>query len=156
MVYITKLIEFCASHRLFNPELDDETNWRIFGPCSNPNGHGHNYRLEVTVKGVPDSRTGMVLNLKELKQIVQERVIDHLDHKNLDKDVPFLAGRITTAENIATAIWRRLDGALPHGTLHRVRLFETSTNFVDYFGEEGSGGPAPAGEASEGERVIRT
>ncbi|HIE80842.1 MAG TPA: 6-carboxytetrahydropterin synthase, partial [Nitrospinaceae bacterium] len=101
MIYITRRLEFCASHRLFNPAFSDEKNAATFGLCNNPNGHGHNYVLEVTVKGEVDPETGMVLDLKTLKKLINEEIVDKVDHKNLNVDVEFLKNVIPTAENIA-------------------------------------------------------
>lgn len=105
MIYITRKLEFCASHRLFNPEYSDEKNAQVFGLCNNPNGHGHNYVMEVTVRGEVHPETGMVLDLKALKQLVNEEIILKVDHKNLNVDVPFLKGVIPTAENLAIRFW---------------------------------------------------
>ncbi len=132
--YLTKRSMFCASHRLFNPSLSDEKNWEVFGPCNNPHGHGHNYTLEVTVTGEPDTQTGMIMNLRDLGEIIGKEIIDQLDHKNLNLDVPWLHGVIPTIENIAVKIWDRLSQVLPHGTLHSVRLYESDNSFVVYQG----------------------
>lgn len=132
MILLTKKLRFSAAHRLFNPEFSDEKNYEVFGVCANPNGHGHNYELEVTISGDPDPKTGMILDLKLLKIIVDEEVINHLDHKHLNFDVPFLKGIIPTAENVAAAIWNRLVDKIPAGRLHEIRLFESDNNFVTY------------------------
>ena len=108
MIYITRRLEFCASHRLFNPDFSDEKNESTFGLCNNPNGHGHNYVLEVTVKGEVDPETGMVLDLKALKKLINEEIINKVAHKNLNVDVDFLKAVIPTAENIAIHIWNIL------------------------------------------------
>ncbi|MEW6071452.1 MAG: 6-carboxytetrahydropterin synthase [Planctomycetota bacterium] len=137
VVEITHREEFAASHRLHNPALSDEENRRIFGICNNLHGHGHSYELEVSVRGPVPGRTGMVMNLLELGRILRERVIADLDHKNLDLDVPWLAGRITTAENLAIAIWERLEpvlGAHEGCRMHRIRLYESTKNRVEYCG----------------------
>ena len=137
-VYLTRETHFNAAHRLHNPAKSDEWNRSVFGPCNNPNWHGHNYRLQVTVAGTPDSDTGYVIDLGDLKQVIQDRVIRHLDHKNLNLDVPFLKGIMPSTENLVIAIWDRLADALPAGTLYRVRLHETPKNSADYFGPDES------------------
>ena len=134
MIYITRRLEFCASHRLFNPDFSDEKNELTFGLCNNPNGHGHNYVLEVTVKGEVDPETGMVLDLKALKKLINEEIINKVDHKNLNVDVDFLKGVIPTAENIAIHIWNILESKIESGELHEVKLFESERNFVVYHG----------------------
>ena len=134
MIYITRRLEFCASHRLYNPEFSDDKNETTFGLCNNPNGHGHNYVLEVTVKGEVDPQTGMVLDLKALKSIINEEIVSKVDHKNLNVDVDFLEGIIPTAENIAIHIWDILESKIESGTLHEVKLFESERNFVVYQG----------------------
>src|SRR6266849_6356582 len=106
MIYLTRKIEFSASHLYHNPAFSAEENRRVFGKCNNPHGHGHNYVLEVTVAGEPDPATGMVLDLKELKEILQREVTDRMDHRFLNYEVPELAGQIPTCENIAAVIWR--------------------------------------------------
>ncbi len=134
-VYLTRKVEFAASHFYYDPELPAEENQRLFGKCANRNGHGHNYLLEVTVKGTPDARTGMVLDLKQLKDLLDREVMDVMDHRFLNHEVAAFAARMPTTENIAVEIWRMLDGKLPAGRLHRVRLYETHDLFVDYYGE---------------------
>ena len=134
MIYITRRLEFCASHRLYNPEFSDDKNETTFGLCNNPNGHGHNYVLEVTVKGEVDPQTGMVLDLKALKSIINEEIVSKVDHKNLNVDVDFLEGVIPTAENIAIHIWDILESKIESGILHEVKLFESERNFVVYHG----------------------
>lgn len=134
MVRITRKTTFSASHRLFNPHWDDVTNEKIFDKCNNPNGHGHNYTLEVTVEGNPDPDTGYVLDLKKLKDIIESEIIEKVDHKHLNYDVSFLRGIIPTAENIAVVFWQILEQALPAGNLYSIKLFESENNFVEYFG----------------------
>ena len=134
MIYITRRLEFCASHRLFNPDFSDKKNESTFGLCNNPNGHGHNYVLEVTVKGEVDPETGMVLDLKALKKLINEEIINKVDHKNLNVDVDFLKAVIPTAENIAIQIWNILKPKIKSGELHEVKLFESERNFVVYHG----------------------
>lgn len=134
-VYVTRRAHFSASHRLFDPALSDERNAEVFGGCSNPNGHGHNYTIEVTVAGRPDPATGFVVDLKRVKQVLHERFLAFVDHRNLNVDVPFLQGVNPTTENIAVAAWRQLAPHIPAGMLHSVRIFETENNFVEYKGE---------------------
>ena len=140
VVEITRREEFSASHRLHRPELTDEENRRLYGICNNPNGHGHNYELEVTVRGrVPDS--GMVMNLTDLMAILHEEILPQVDHKNLNHDVPFLEGVVPTAENIAVALWAEIEPRIEpfEGCrLHRIRLYESRSNLVDYYGPETS------------------
>lgn len=135
IVHVTRRAHFNAAHRLHNPEKSAEWNRQVFGKCNNPNWHGHNYELEVTVSGEPSTETGYVIDLSELKAIIQERVLDICDHANLNLDVPFLKGVLPSTENFAVAIWHQLVDALPSGTLTSVRLFETPRNYVEYRGE---------------------
>jgi len=135
MIYLTRKCEFSASHFYHNPQWSEEQNRRAFGKCANLNGHGHNYTLEVTVKGEIDPVTGFVVDLKELKDILNREVVDAMDHRHLNKEVPEFATRIPTSENIAVAIWQRLDQRLNVAKLHRVRLYELPDLFVDYYGE---------------------
>ena len=130
---ITRKVEFSASHMCRNPKFSDEKNREIFGPAANPNGHGHNYVVEVSLEGTPDPRTGMVLDLKELKQILNREVVEPYDHRFLNYEVQPFDRVIPTTENIARDIWQRLEPHLPN--LHAVRLYETPDLFVDYFGE---------------------
>lgn len=125
MLTLTRTYEFAASHRLHAPVLSNEENERLFGKCNRPHGHGHNYVLEVTVSGQPDAQTGMMCALDSLDEIVEERVVDRYDHRNLDLDLPELQGMCTTSEVVAQAIYDQLDGHLP-AQLERVRLFETA------------------------------
>ena len=136
MVYLTRKAEFSASHYYHNPAFTAEENSRIFGKCNNPNGHGHNYVLEVTVKGDVDPRSGFVVDLKLLKAILQREVLDAMDHRFLNKEVPEFSHRIPTTENLAIAIWQRLATKLNTARLHRVRVYETPDLFVDFYGEE--------------------
>lgn len=135
MVYLTRKAEFSASHYYNNPEFSPEENQRIFGKCNNPNGHGHNYLLEVTVKGEVDARSGFVLDLRELKQLLHQEVLDAMDHRFLNKEVPEFFTRIPTTENLAIVIWQRLAPKLNAARLHRVRVYETPELFADYYGE---------------------
>ena len=134
-VYVTRKAHFNAAHRLHNAAKPDDWNQKTFGKCNNPNWHGHNYTLEVTVAGAPDAETGYVIDLGKLKKIVNDKVIDKVDHANLNLDVDFLQGIMPSTENFAVAIWNELEGALPSGRLHRVRLYETEHNMAEYFGE---------------------
>lgn len=135
LVRVTRRLHFSAGHRLHNPELSEAENAEIYGLCNNPTGHGHNYGLEVTVKGEIDPRTGYVLDLKRLKQVVEDVVLRDVDHANLNLDVPWMEGVIPTAENIAVQIWQRLESALPDAELESVRIWETERNSVEYRGE---------------------
>lgn len=148
IVEITRREEFSASHRLHNPRLSDEENRRLYGICNNPNGHGHNYEVEVTVRGAVPPDTGMVMNLTDLMRILRERVIQRVDHKHLNHDVDFLRGVIPTAENIAIALWEQIEPeleAFEGCRLHRIRLYESRNNLVEYTGPrtDGPEGPEP-------------
>ena len=134
-VEITRREEFSAAHRLYDPELGAEENRRLYGICSDD--HGHNYAVEVTVRGAVPSRTGMVLDLNRLMAILREEIVSQVDHKHLNRDVEWLSGTIPTAENVAVAFWERLEPRLKgfEGCrLHRVRVYESRNNFVDYLG----------------------
>ena len=135
MIYVTRRAEFSASHFYHNPKLSPEENRRIFGKCNNPHGHGHNYMLEVTVAGLLNPTTGMVVDLKGLKTILEREVLRLMDHKFLNQEVPAFATKIPTTENIAVEIWGLLAPKLTFGKLHRIRLYETPDLYVDYFGE---------------------
>ncbi|HLW52729.1 MAG TPA: 6-carboxytetrahydropterin synthase [Candidatus Angelobacter sp.] len=135
MVYLTRKAEFSASHYYHNPELSAEENQRLFGKCNNPHGHGHNYTLEVTVKGQVDERSGFVVDLKQLKELMNKEVIEIMDHRFLNKEVPEFQESIPTTENLAISIWNRLRPRLKIAQLHRVRVYETPDLFVDYYGE---------------------
>jgi 6-pyruvoyltetrahydropterin/6-carboxytetrahydropterin synthase len=134
-VYVYRRVHFCASHRLFDPVLSDEQNAEIFGACSNPNGHGHNYYIEVCVAGVPDAKTGFVIDLKKVKKILKENFLNKVDHKNLNVDVDFMMGINPTTENIAVAAWKQIAPHISEGKLYSVRLYETENNFVEYRGD---------------------
>lgn len=136
MVYVTRRAMFSASHRLYNPSFSEEKNHEIFGKCASPNGHGHNYVLEVTVGGVPKAETGYVIDLSKLKLIIKEEIIDKVDHKHLNHDVDFLRGVIPTAENIVKAFWTILAPRITEGRLVALRLHETENNVVEYRGDE--------------------
>jgi 6-pyruvoyltetrahydropterin/6-carboxytetrahydropterin synthase len=135
MVYLTRKIEFSASHLYHNPAMSAEENRRIFGKCNNPHGHGHNYMLEVTVAGEPDKTTGMVMDLQELKDILKREVMDRMDHRFLNYEVAELKGKIPTTETVAMTIWKLLQPKIHPARLHRVRLYETPDLFVDCLGE---------------------
>jgi 6-pyruvoyltetrahydropterin/6-carboxytetrahydropterin synthase len=137
MVHVTRKERFSAAHRLFRPEYSDEENLRVFGKCSNPNWHGHNYTLIVTVKGEVDKKTGFVIDLKKLSQIINEKVIEIVDHRNINTEVPFMKGKLASTENLAIGIWNELEGDIRNqgALLHCVKLEETVNNFAEYFGE---------------------
>lgn len=136
MIYITRRECFSSAHRLFNPELSDSGNFEIYGKCSNPNWHGHNYIMYVTVRGEVNPRTGMVMNMKLLGDIVRRLVTDKLDHHNLNTDVDFLQGVITTSENIAIAAWNQLADEIKKAgaELYKIKIAETENNYVEYYG----------------------
>jgi 6-pyruvoyltetrahydropterin/6-carboxytetrahydropterin synthase len=136
MVYLTRRVSFSASHRLWSKQLTEAENYAIYEKCANPNGHGHNYVLEVTVQGIPDPQTGMVLNLIELKHAMNEQVVNWVDHKHLNYDVPWLEGCIPTTEVLAIKFWERLASVLPTGMLFEVKLHETENSVASYRGEE--------------------
>ena len=136
MIYLTRRAEFSASHYYHSAELSPEENRRIFGKCNNPHGHGHNYVLEVTVQGEVDRRSGMVVDLKHLKEVLQREVMDVLDHRFLNEEVAAFRESIPTTENIAIEIWRMLVPKVDFGRLYRVRLYETPDLFVDYYGPQ--------------------
>jgi 6-pyruvoyltetrahydropterin/6-carboxytetrahydropterin synthase len=134
-VYITRKARFNAAHRLHNPDRSDEWNERTFGKCNNPNWHGHNYTLDVSVEGDVDSDTGYVVDLARLKEIVEREVVNVVDHRNFNLDVPFMTGVIPTSENIVVAFWRRLQPHVAPSRLTRIVLWETENNYVEYRGE---------------------
>jgi len=136
MIHITRKENFSAAHKLFREAWSDEKNEEVFGKCSNPNWHGHNYELFVTVKGEPDPETGFLIDLRKLSELIRHHVTDKLDHKNINLDVDFMKGVTASTENIATAIWKQLQ---PHINklnceLHCVKLQETENNYVEYYG----------------------
>jgi len=136
MIYLTRKCEFSASHYYHNPDFTPEENQRVFGKCANLNGHGHNYTLEVTVAGDVDPTTGFVIDLKQLKDILDSDVVEAMDHRHLNKELPEFATLIPTTENLAITIWNRLVKQLKVARLHRVRVYEMPDLFVDYYGEE--------------------
>ncbi len=134
-VRVTRRMHFSAAHRLARPEWSEQRNREVFGDCSNPNWHGHNYELDVTVEGEVDPETGYVMDLKSLKKLVQTLVVEDLDHRNLNLDVLWLKGKNPTTENLVVAIWERLQEGLPERVqLKRLVLHETSRNSVEYEG----------------------
>ena len=133
---VSARLTFSAAHRLHNPNRDADWNRQTYDKCDNPGGHGHNYTLEVSVKGKIDPETGMVIDLKRLKDIMRDRVVDRVDHTNLNADVDFLRGVSPTSENLARAFWDELSPAIPHGELYEVFLQETDRNSVRYRGED--------------------
>jgi 6-pyruvoyltetrahydropterin/6-carboxytetrahydropterin synthase len=137
-MFLTRKAEFSASHVCSNPALSDADNRRIYGANANPNGHGHNYVVEVTVEGDPDPVTGMVFDLRELKEALNEQVVEPMDHRFLNREVPPFDRVVPTAENVALEIWRRLEPriARPNARLKNVRLYETADLYVDYGGPE--------------------
>jgi 6-pyruvoyltetrahydropterin/6-carboxytetrahydropterin synthase len=136
MIYITRRERFSAAHRMYRKEWSDEENLRVFGKCSNPNWHGHNYTLHVTVKGNISEKLGFFINLSTLKQIIKDKIIDNVDHKNLNLEVSFMQGKIATTENLAIAIWDELKPAVEKegAFLHCVRIGETENNSIEYYG----------------------
>ncbi|MGI4826597.1 MAG: 6-pyruvoyl trahydropterin synthase family protein [Janthinobacterium lividum] len=135
MILLTRKADFAAAHFYFNPEWSEEENRRVFGKCANRHGHGHNYTLEVTVKGEVNPTSGFVVDLKELKDIMEREVVSVYDHRHLNFEVPEFAHRQPTTENIALSIWERLDGKIPGASLHRVRVYEAPDLFADVYGE---------------------
>lgn len=136
MIYITRRERFNAAHRLFKPEYSDEKNLEVFGKCSNPNWHGHNYELFVTVSGEIDPDTGFLVNLKGLSKLIRQRIIEKIDHKNINLEVEFMQGRMASTENLAVAIWEQLEAPIRSlgSTLHRIKVYESENNYVEYFG----------------------
>ncbi len=135
MVYVTRREVFSAAHRLFNPDFSDEENDRIYDKCNNTFGHGHNYILEVTVSGKINPATGYVIDLKKLKKIIKENIINFLDHKHLNYEVEFLKGTIPTSENLTVAIWNILKNKIDEGNLFSIKLYETENNYFEYRGQ---------------------
>ena len=136
MIYLTRIEHFNAAHKLYNPAWSFEKNEEIFGKCANENWHGHNYELFVTLKGEPEKETGFLMDAKKLSLLIKHYVLDKIDHKNLNEDVPFLKGQICSTENVSRAIWAQLQPELPPNvTLHAIRLYETPRIYVEYFGQ---------------------
>ena len=135
MVYLTRVEHFNAAHKLANPNWSKEKNEEVFGVCANENWHGHNFELHVTISGMPDPDTGFVFDVKKLSQIVNKHVIEKLDHKNLNVDVDFMAGKMCSIENLVAGIWQQLAPQLPPTVkLHCLKLYETPRIYVEYFG----------------------
>jgi len=136
MIYITRREHFNAAHRLFRQDYSDDQNLQVFGKCSNPNWHGHNYTLFVTVSGEVNTATGFLLNLKDLSAIIDKNVIEKLDHRNINLEVDFMSGKLASTENLSIGIWNELSAPIAAlgATLHCVKLYETENNFVEYFG----------------------
>jgi 6-pyruvoyltetrahydropterin/6-carboxytetrahydropterin synthase len=135
MVLLTRKAEFSAAHFYYNEAWSQQENERVFGKCANRNGHGHNYTLEVTVAGEVDAFSGFVVDLKALKEILNREVVEVYDHRHLNLEVPEFRSTIPTTENIAIAVWNRLNGKIPGARLHRVRVYEMPDLFADYCGE---------------------
>ena len=133
--YITRKEHFNAAHRVFVADWSEEKNYEVFGKCANKNWHGHNFSLYVTVKGSPDPVTGFIVNLKDLGKLIKAKVIDKLDHMNLNLDVDFLQGIMPSIENLAIAVWQQLEPEITEGKLHCIKIVETENNYVEYFGE---------------------
>jgi 6-pyruvoyltetrahydropterin/6-carboxytetrahydropterin synthase len=136
MVYLTRVEHFNAAHKVYNPAWTKDQNFEVFGKCSNENWHGHNYELHVTVKGEPDPQTGFICNAKELGEIIRDVIIEQVDHRNLNLDVPFMAGKFTSVENLAIGIWDELKPILDKKNiqLHGIKLYETNKIYAEYFG----------------------
>ena len=139
MVLVNRKEHFSAAHKLYNPKWSPEKNEEVFGPCANENWHGHNFELIVTVKGIPGPETGFVVDFKQLSLLIKEYIIDPVDHKNLNLDVPFMDGKMASSENLVVEFWKILDPLVsekwPGVRLHQLRLYETPRNFVEYQGE---------------------
>jgi 6-pyruvoyltetrahydropterin/6-carboxytetrahydropterin synthase len=136
MIYLTRRERFCAAHRMFREEWSDDENRRIFGKCSNPNWHGHNYTMWVTIKGEPSEEFGFVMNINILKQIILDNIISKIDHKNINLEVDFMKGKIATTESLAVAIWNELNPFIlkTGAALHCVKIEETENNSIEYYG----------------------
>ena len=139
MIYLTRKEHFNAAHKLYNPNWSNEQNEAVFGKCANKNWHGHNFDLYVTLEGTPHPETGFVMDLKKMSSIIKTYVIDVLDHSNINLDVPFMAGKMASTENIAMGIWEQLESHLTSENyrLYSIKLYETERNFVEYFGPKG-------------------
>ncbi len=137
MIYITRRERFNAAHRLFRPDYSDDQNMEIFGKCSNPNWHGHNYTLFVTLKGEVKPETGFLANLKDLSTIIRREITDKLDHKNMNLEVDFMMGKLASTENLAISIWEVLNEPVKQlgASLHCIKIEETENNYVEYYGQ---------------------
>lgn len=137
MVYLTRIEHFNAAHKLYNPRWTKEKNEEVFGRCANENYHGHNFELYVTIKGHPDPDTGFIFDAKQLGKLVQEQIIEKLDHRNLNEDVDFMKGKMCSIENLVIGIWNVLQPLLPPSApLHCLKLVETAKIYVEYYGEQ--------------------
>lgn len=136
MIYLTRRERFCSAHRIYRQDWSDEVNQKIFGKCSNPNWHGHNYVLWVTIKGEPSDEHGFVININILKQIILDKIISKIDHKNINLDVDFMKGKISTTENLAVAIWNELKPSIEKEgvMLYCIKIEETENNSIEYYG----------------------
>ena len=135
MVYLTRIEHFNAAHKLYNPNWSKEKNDEVFGKCANENWHGHNFELYVTIKGKPDPDTGFIFDAKKLGALINEKITEKLDHKNLNVDVDFMKGKLCSIENLVTAIWKELQPHLPSPVqLHCLKLVETAKIYVEYYG----------------------
>ena len=136
MIYLTRRERFSSAHRMFREEWSDEENSRVYGKCSNPSWHGHNYTLFVTVKGALNQSLGFVMNSTKLKEIIQDKIISKLDHKNMNLETDFMAGRVATTENLAISIWNELEECIKAegAILHCIKIEETENNFIEYYG----------------------
>lgn len=136
MIYLTRRERFCAAHRMFKPEWDDRKNEEVYGKCSNPNWHGHEYILFVTVKGHVDPEIGYVVNLKTLSKLIKENITDKLDHKNINIEVDFMKGQVASTENLVKSVWEQLEPLVKEigVALHCVKIQETENNFIEYYG----------------------
>ena len=136
MIYITRREHFNAAHRLFRPDFNDEKNLQVFGKCSNPNWHGHNYTLFVTVRGEVDPSTCFLVNLKDLSALIETQVLEKLDHRNINLEVNFMEGKLASTENLAIGIWNQLAKPIADigASLHCIKLYETENNYVEYYG----------------------
>jgi 6-pyruvoyltetrahydropterin/6-carboxytetrahydropterin synthase len=138
MIYVSRKEHFNAAHKLYNPAWTKQKNEEVFGPCANEYFHGHNFEITVTVKGEPDPETGFVIDMKKLGQLIKTEVVDKLDHKNINMEVPFMQGKLASCEVLVTEIWKILAPAISeisNGKLHCIKLTETPKNFVEYYGE---------------------
>ena len=138
MIYVSRKEHFNAAHKLYNPKWDEEKNIEVFGPCANENWHGHNFELITTVKGWPDAETGFVIDLKKLSLLIRSEIIEKVDHKNLNLDVPFMVGKLASCENLILEFWEILSPKISDisksAILHSLKLYETPRNYVEYFG----------------------
>lgn len=139
MIYVSRKEHFNAAHKLYNPKWSAAKNKEVFGPCANENWHGHNFEMIVTVAGKPDPETGFVIDLKKLSCLINERVLEKIDHKNLNLDVDFMRDKMPSCENLVSEIWKILSPSIqeiaPEARLYSIKLYETKNNFVEYFGE---------------------